>query len=98
MQTRVRPSYPLLQFHESDIIESLEEMCDPDTDAGEWITRIDLQEKGDKLQLVEMAYVSGLLKQRGSWTPCDVHLPSRYRMHSGRRVRQRMPDHRPCLQ
>ena len=83
MQTRVRPSYPLLQFHESDIIESLEEMCDPDTDAGEWITRIDLQEKGDKLQLVEMAYVSGLLEQRGSWTPCDVHLPSRYRILTG---------------
>jgi hypothetical protein len=35
----------------------LEEMCDPDKAAGEWITNIDLQENGDKLQLVEMPQV-----------------------------------------
>ena len=32
-------------------------MCDPDSDSGDWITTIDLQEKGDKLQLVEMSDV-----------------------------------------
>jgi len=32
-------------------------MCDPDTEAGDWITMIDLQEKDDKLQLVEMGKV-----------------------------------------
>eukprot|EP01025_Chloroclados_australasicus_P052972 TRINITY_DN6194_c0_g1_i1.p2 TRINITY_DN6194_c0_g1~~TRINITY_DN6194_c0_g1_i1.p2 ORF type:complete len:303 (-),score=37.63 TRINITY_DN6194_c0_g1_i1:401-1246(-) len=39
---------------EIDIIELVEKLSDPDTDEGEWITSIDIQEKGDKLELKEM--------------------------------------------
>ena len=45
------------QFQEADIIQYLEDMCDPDSKAGEWITAIDLQEKEDELHLVEMGKV-----------------------------------------
>eukprot|EP01026_Neomeris_dumetosa_P026829 TRINITY_DN2183_c0_g1_i1.p1 TRINITY_DN2183_c0_g1~~TRINITY_DN2183_c0_g1_i1.p1 ORF type:complete len:299 (-),score=34.13 TRINITY_DN2183_c0_g1_i1:226-1122(-) len=38
---------------EIDIIEMMEKITDPDADEGEWITQIDIQEKGDKLVLVE---------------------------------------------
>ncbi|GAX82084.1 hypothetical protein CEUSTIGMA_g9512.t1 [Chlamydomonas eustigma] len=45
---------PIKKYRESDVLDMLEEICDPDTAAGEWITNIDLQETGDRLQLVEM--------------------------------------------
>lgn len=47
------------QLTEDAIIEGLEKMCDPDKEAGEWITKIDLQEEGDKLKLVDMDGVGG---------------------------------------
>ncbi len=46
-----------MQMCEADIIELLEEICDPDTDNGDWITEFDLQENGDKLELVDMRSV-----------------------------------------
>ena len=40
-----------------DLITHVESMCDPDTDAGEWINRIDLREKGPWLLLMDMKQV-----------------------------------------
>ena len=62
----------LLQLQEADIIENLEEMCDPDTEAGDWITAIDLQEKDDKLVLVEMGNVGG------PWMPLMARMPPKW--------------------
>lgn len=45
------------QFQEADIIDRLEKICDPDKEAGEWITMVDLQEEGDKLKVVDMGHV-----------------------------------------
>lgn len=44
---------------EGDIIESLELMCEPDKEAGLWITYVDLVETGDKLKLVDQGRVGG---------------------------------------
>lgn len=46
------------QKQEDELLEELESICDPDTDAGDWITHFDLQEKGSKLELVPMGKVS----------------------------------------
>ncbi len=43
-----------MQLHEDAIIEGLEKMCDPDKEAGEWLTKIDIVEDGEQLKLVEM--------------------------------------------
>lgn len=48
----------VLQKQEDELLEELESICDPDTDAGDWITHFDLQEKGSKLELVPMGKVS----------------------------------------
>lgn len=40
-----------------DLITHVESMCDPDTDAGEWINRIDLREKGPWLLLMDMKQI-----------------------------------------
>ena len=37
------------QVEEFQILEMLESLCDPDEEDGEWITRIDLVEDGEKL-------------------------------------------------
>lgn len=42
------------QAQEADILEDLESMCDPDSDSGEWITKIDLLEEGSQLTLKPM--------------------------------------------
>ncbi|KAJ9526955.1 hypothetical protein QJQ45_025337 [Haematococcus lacustris] len=42
------------QMTEAAIMDSLEKMCDPDREAGEWITHQDLQEEGKQLKLVDM--------------------------------------------
>ena len=51
------PPFPV-QLHEDAVIEGLEKMCDPDKDAGEWLTKIDIVEEGDQLKLVDMDGVS----------------------------------------
>ena len=50
----------VVQMHESDIMEDLEAMCDPDTDGGDWINFLDLQEEGTKLNVVPMGKASDL--------------------------------------
>lgn len=49
-----------LQLSESDIMESLETMCDPDTEAGDWLNFLDLQEDGDRLKVTTMSGVRNL--------------------------------------
>ncbi|KAF5831901.1 hypothetical protein DUNSADRAFT_12412 [Dunaliella salina] len=46
------------KLHEDAIIDGLEKMCDPDKEAGEWLTKIDIVEDGEQLKLVEMDEVS----------------------------------------
>mmetsp|Transcript_8268 Transcript_8268/g.51530 ORF Transcript_8268/g.51530 Transcript_8268/m.51530 type:complete len:301 (-) Transcript_8268:560-1462(-) len=48
MRDELRPGKKLA---ESDILELLENVCDPEKEQGEWITMIDLVESGDKLKL-----------------------------------------------
>ncbi|KAL6762700.1 hypothetical protein V8C86DRAFT_2513742 [Haematococcus lacustris] len=45
---------PAQKMTEAAIMDSLEKMCDPDREAGEWITHQDLQEEGKQLKLVDM--------------------------------------------
>lgn len=52
----VRPLY-LAQLAEMDIIEAIEKLTDPLRKEGQWISRIDLQEQGSKLVLVDMGKV-----------------------------------------
>lgn len=47
-----------VQFSEADMIETMEKMCNPEVDEGEWITKIDLVEDGSKLKLVDVGTVS----------------------------------------
>lgn len=42
------------QFKEEDLIDALERVTDPVEQEGQWISRIDLQEQGDRLVPVEM--------------------------------------------
>lgn len=46
------------QVNEADVLERLEKMCDPETDAGDWITHIDIVEKGSQLELKDTGMVS----------------------------------------
>lgn len=47
-----------LQLSEADIMDKLEKLCDVDSgEQGEWITRMDLQEDGDELKMVDMGEV-----------------------------------------
>lgn len=45
------------QVSEADVLEQLEKMCDPDTDPGDWITQIDIVEKGSQLELKDTGAV-----------------------------------------
>eukprot|EP00983_Pelagomonas_calceolata_P100256 1158546-Pelagomonas_calceolata.AAC.3 len=71
-----------LQLHEDAIIEGLEKMCDPDKEAGEWLTKIDIVEDGDQLKLVEMDEVSGPHHQQSQSTTC-THSFSGMRLSAG---------------
>ena len=42
---------PGLQLPEIDIIERVENVCDPEKTAGEWITHLDMLEDGDKIKV-----------------------------------------------
>ncbi len=55
---------PHAQVTEADIIENLEKMCNPDVEAGEWVSKIDLQEEGTELKLVDMGQVRDQARQR----------------------------------
>lgn len=47
----------MTQVSEADVLEQLEKMCDPDTDPGDWITQIDIVEKGSQLELKDTGAV-----------------------------------------
>jgi len=44
---------PGTKLKEIDILETIEKVCDPEKEEGEWITKIDLVEDGTALKLVE---------------------------------------------
>lgn len=48
------------QLQEADVLTTLETMCDPDTDAGDWVTRYDIVEdtQGEALKLHDTGKVS----------------------------------------
>jgi hypothetical protein len=46
------------QAKEADILERIEKMCDPDQDAGDWITQLDIVENEDKLLIKDTGLVS----------------------------------------
>lgn len=50
MRDEATPSH---KVREVDILESLEHMCDPDVDDGDWISTYDIVEEGTQLKLVE---------------------------------------------
>ena len=60
------PHCACAQLQEGDIIERLEKMCNPDSEQGEWLNQLDIQEEGDKLKLVDMGQVSDS-GQRHTW-------------------------------
>lgn len=45
------------QLKEIDVMESLEKMCDPESDEGDWISKTDLQVVESQLKLVDMEQV-----------------------------------------
>lgn len=47
----------LVQMKEIDVMDSLEKICDPDSDEGSWIAKTDLQVQGAQLKLVDMDQV-----------------------------------------
>lgn len=53
-----------------EIIEAMEKLTDPLRNEGHWISRIDLQEKGTRLELIDMGKV---LVQWGPYCACLPH-------------------------
>ena len=43
-----------LQLDEFAVIEMIEKLTDPSSERGEWLARLDLQEEGAKLKVVDM--------------------------------------------
>ncbi len=56
-----KPPVQHTQLAEMDIIEAMEKLTDPLRTEGHWISRIDLQEKGSRLELIDMGKVRVLL-------------------------------------
>ena len=47
-----------LQLDEFAVIEMIEKLTDPSSERGEWLARLDLQEDGAKLKVVDMGQLS----------------------------------------
>ena len=47
-----------LQLDEFAVIERIEKLTDPSSETGEWLARLDLQEDGAKLKVVDMGQLS----------------------------------------
>ena len=45
---------PAKKLTEGDVIEIMEGICDPDTDDGDWLSRLDIEVESGKLQIVDM--------------------------------------------
>jgi hypothetical protein len=94
------------QLEESDIIDHLEKMCDPDSADGAWILKQDMVETGDTIEVVDVGQVrsssipsssSGGSSSSAPATSAPLQLGDHLDFLAAWRVQHRVQDNRTGL-